>query len=104
MIKKFFKTRKLTKEAFLVAGFLIFWLVWLVAPRNSYPYYWAIGVPFGAILLAKFLVEKAKKYSWEVASIVLASGTLFAFFYPLMTNIAVKTWYLRLLTGISGAQ
>ncbi len=100
ILKHFLKSRKVDTRLFLVSSFLIFWLPWFVSPRDTYPYYWAIGIPFAAILVAEFLVRNLKKYKLEVGAFLLAGGILFGLFYPIMTNIPVKAWYLGLLTGI----
>lgn len=98
-LKKFWKKKRLTKEVFLAAGFLIFWLPWFFSPRHSFVYYWAIGLPFGAMLLAKFYVEMEKKYRWEVLGFLIMTAVLFGFYYPILTNLPVKVWYFRILTG-----
>ncbi len=100
LVKKFLKKRFLGINEFLVSSFLIFWVVWFASPRDTYPYYWAIGLPFAAILVANFFVEKMKKYPSEVLAVLLLSALLFGFYYPVMTSWPVKAWYLRLLTGI----
>lgn len=100
IIKKFLAERKINLKTFLVGSFLIFWLVWFISPRDTYPYYWAIAMPFAAMLTSDFLIQKSKKYRWEVGGLLLAAVLIFLLYYPLTTNWPVRTWYLSLLTGI----
>lgn len=99
VVRKSWKRKSSRKEIFLVTSFLIFWLPWFLSPRHSFVYYWAIGLPFGAILLAKLLVELEKKYRSEVLGFLILSTILFGFYYPIITNLPVKVWYFRILTG-----
>ena len=100
LFKKFLKNRLLGVNEFLVSSFLIFWVVWFASPRDTYPYYWAIAMPFAAILVANFFVEKMENYSSEVGAGLSLAVLIFGFYYPLLTNWPVKAWYLQLLTGI----
>lgn len=99
-LKQFREKLKVDKDAFLSSGFLIFWLPWLFVPRGSYPYYLAVAVPFGAILVASLIAKYQKKYQWEARGLLLMVLALFLFYYPLLTKIPVKAWYLGLLTGL----
>lgn len=98
--KQLRKNFKLDQDLFLASSFLIFWLPWLFAPRNSYPYYLAVGMSFGAILLASLIAKYQRKYQWEVRGYFLLIPALFLFYYPFLTKIPVKAWYLGLLTGL----
>ena len=96
--KKEFSVEKL----FLAAAFLMFWLPFVFSPRIVYPYYWLAGVPFGAILFAKFLTEKNKKSNQVILGFTITAMLLFTFYYPILSNIPVKIEYFRILTGTIG--
>ncbi len=97
------KKHKIKTEQLILAGlFVSFWLPWVFSVRIVYPYYWLAGIPFGAILLAELLVGKNKKVSQNHLGFLTAAIVLFAFYYPLLTNMPVKIWYFRLLTGTIG--
>lgn len=99
-LKRFLRKRVVDTDLLLVASLLIFWLPWFLSPRDTYPYYWAIAMPFAAILVAQFLNRKKEKYKLEFGAYLVSALLLFVAYYPIMTSIPVKAWYLQLLTGI----
>lgn len=88
--------------AVLTTSFLLPWLVWLLSPRITYPYYWLSGMPAGAILIAYFLVKKFKKDRTIIYAVAVLATVLFSLYYPLLTNTSVPIWYFRILTGLTG--
>ncbi len=98
-----FKRLVKNKEKLFLAGmFTIIWLPWLFVPRYGFSYYLLSGIPFGILLLVKVLKEKSSENTFLLTGFVVAVVSSFLFFYPLLTNLLVPSWYLRILTGSSG--
>ncbi|MCH8821227.1 glycosyltransferase family 39 protein [Patescibacteria group bacterium] len=104
LIFTFKKIIKDERKTFLLGAFLCFWLPWFLAPRFTLPYYLLASIPFGIILLSKFISENYNKRGYLLVGFIASSIALFLFYYPLLSYISIPTWYLRLLTGAVGIE
>lgn len=104
LIFRFRKIIKDKKELFLAGVFFSFWLPWFFAPRYSFPYYLLPAIPFGIVLLSKFINDNYEKNKYLVLGFVTTAIMMFLFYYPLLSYISIPTWYLRLLTGAVGVE
>jgi len=104
LIFRFKRLIKDKQELFLAGAFLSFWLPWFLAPRFSLPYYLLAAIPFGIVLLSKFICENYEKKRYLLMGFIASSIALSLFYYPLLSYISIPTWYLRLLTGAVGIE
>jgi dolichyl-phosphate-mannose--protein O-mannosyl transferase len=99
------KRIKQSKEKlFLVGAFVVLWLPWIFVPRFTFPYYLLTAMPFGILLLVKLLRELFSGRTSLLVGFVVAVVTIFFFYYPLLANLSVPSWYFRILTGALGFQ
>ncbi len=97
--------RKLSKspeKVFLIGSSAAFWLPLVVSPRYSLPYYLLPAIPFIILLLAKVIRERLEDRKFFLIGFLVAVVVIFFFYYPLLSNLTVSPWYLKMLIGISG--
>lgn len=104
LVFRFKRIIKDSQELFLAGAFLSFWLPWLFAPRYTFPYYLLPALPFGIVLLSKFISDNYQRNKYLVLGFITSVILLFLFYYPLLSYASIPTWYLRLLTGAMGVE
>ncbi|MEX0617224.1 MAG: glycosyltransferase family 39 protein [Candidatus Woykebacteria bacterium] len=100
----FHRTRSLvtSEKTFLIGAFLTFWLPWFFVPRYNFSYYLLSAIPFGILLVTKFIEENFEKREFLLIGFAASVVLLFVFYYPLLSHLAVPLWYLTILTGSGG--
>ncbi|MBE7035719.1 MAG: phospholipid carrier-dependent glycosyltransferase [Ruminococcaceae bacterium] len=81
-----------------VIGFFSLYAPWMLVSRASFIYHFFPCVIFVVILTVFFFREQKGKF-WSYAGWVYVAGVfvLFIAFYPVLTGMAVPTWYVNLL-------
>lgn len=100
----FHRTRRLVTndKLFLIGAFLSFWLPWFFAPRYNFSYYLLSSMPFGILLLSKFIEENFEEKKFLLTGFIASAVLLFVFYYPVLSNLSSPVWYLFILTGSVG--
>jgi len=76
--------------AFLLAGYFVFWLPWVFAPRILFLYHYLPSIPFLAISIGVFLSDIYKsKFKYLAILGLLAIILTFFFFYPITSGYPI---------------
>jgi len=87
------------KSLFILLGFLSIMLVWILHSRRLFMYHYFTSAIFLVLALTcviDTMLERKQKYFKQFSyGFVIATGVLFAMFYPVMAGLRVPEWYLR---------
>lgn len=85
------------RTCFLLTAYLTPILPWIFISRYSFLYHYYPSLPFLALMTGLLADLKGKRGQIGLAACVLASGFLFALFYPVISGQAVETEYVTRL-------
>lgn len=81
---------------FLVVAYLAQYLPWVFVKRITFIYHYFPSVPFVALMLGYAMYRLWKRKPGAKAFILFYTGAgvfLFAMFYPVLSGLAIPTWY-----------
>jgi len=84
--------------AFVIFGYLIFFVPWAASPRIMFLYHYLPSIPFMCIAIAYILRRNPKL----IAFFLVPSALLFIYFYPHWAGLSVPLWLDKSYYWLSG--
>ena len=96
VIYRLFDTRRpRAVPLFIAVSFAAQFVPWIFVPRTTYIYHYFPSVPFITLALVYALRETLDEHQPYAKYAVLGAAVfLFAMFYPVLSGLAVPTWYV----------